>query len=139
MMDRIRLRVDSCIVIYLVERHPLYEPLLRERLEGLEEAQLAVSPLVRLEVLVRPLRDGDEDLAQLYRLFLAEQLMLDMPEHVYDTALSLRVRHALKTPDALHLATAQYHGCSQFWTNDDRLATVAGGLAHNIFAAGQPE
>lgn len=37
-MERIRLRVDSCIVIYLVERHPLYEPLLREKLEGLEDA-----------------------------------------------------------------------------------------------------
>jgi len=129
-----RIYLDSCIVIYLVERHPLYEPLLRERLEGLEEAQLAVSPLVRLEVLVRPLRDGNEDLAQLYRLFLAEQLMLDIPEEVYDVALSLRAKHTLKTPDALHLATAQYHGCSQFWTNDDRLGRVAGGVALNILA-----
>jgi len=129
-----RIYLDSCIVIYLVERHPMYEPLLRERLEGLEEAQLAVSPLVRLEVLVRPLRDGNEDLAQLYRLFLAEQLMLDIPEEVYDVALSLRAKHTLKTPDALHLATAQYHGCSQFWTNDDRLGRVAGGVALNILA-----
>ncbi len=134
MMERIRLRVDSCIVIYLVERHPLYEPRLREELEGLEGAELAISPLVRLEVLVRPLRDGDEDLAQLYRLFLAEQLMLDMPEEVYDAALSLRAKHTLKTPDALHLATAQYHGCSQFWTNDNRLGKVAGGVARNILA-----
>lgn len=134
-----RIFLDSCIVIYLVERHPLYEPRLRERLEGLEGAELAVSPLVRLEVLVRPLRDGDEDLAQLYRLFLAEQLMLDMPEEVYDAALSLRAKHTLKTPDALHLATAQHHGCSQFWTNDDRLGKVAGGLALNILAVEQPE
>jgi len=132
MMERIYL--DSCIVIYLVERHPLYEPRLREKLEGLEGAELAVSPLVRLEVLVRPLRDGDEDLGQLYRLFLAQQLMLAMPEEVYDAALSLRAKHTLKTPDALHLATAQHHGCSQFWTNDDRLGNVAGGVALNILA-----
>jgi predicted nucleic acid-binding protein len=92
-----------------------------------------------LELLVRPLRDGDEDLPQLYRLFLAEHLMLAMLEEVYDAALSLRVRHALKTPDALHLATNQYHGCTQFWTNDDRLATIAGGLALNVLAAEQPE
>lgn len=134
-----RIFLDSCIVIYLVERHPLYEPRLREKLEGLEGAELAVSPLVRLEVLVRPLRDGDEELVQLYRLFLAEQLMLDMSEEVYDAALTLRAEHMLKTPDALHLATAQYHGCTQFWTNDDRLATKAGGLAFNILAAEQPE
>lgn len=129
-----RIYLDSCIVIYLVERHPVYEPMLRERLEGLEEARLAVSPLVRLEVLVRPLRDGDEDVAQLYRLFLTEQLMLDMPEEIYDAALALRVNYRLKTPDALHLATAQHHGCSQFWTNDDRLGKVAGGVALNILA-----
>ncbi len=134
-----RIYLDSCVVIYLVERHPLYEPRLRARLESLREAELAVSPLVRLEVLVRPLRDGDEALVQLYRLFLAEQLMLDMPEEVYDAALSLRTQHTLKTPDALHLATAQFHNCSQFWTNDDRLAAIAGGLALNILAVTQSE
>ncbi len=28
-------------------------------------------------------------------------------------------------PDAIHIATAQHHGCMQLWTNDDRLSRAA--------------
>lgn len=124
--------LDSCIVIYLVERHPIYEMLLRDKLAAVGQAQLAVSPLVRIEVLVHPLRNQNTDLEQLYRLFLAEQISLSMPEEVFDAALTLRVSNNLKTPDALHLATAQHHGCTQFWTNDERLARASAGTAINI-------
>ncbi len=62
---------------------------------------------------------------------MAEQYILEMPEAVYDLALSLRVQYNLKTPDALHLATAKYHDCKAFWTNDNRLAMVST-LAVNI-------
>ena len=40
----------------------------------------------------------------------------------------------LKTPDALHLATALHHGCRELWTNDDRLHKVASSLAINVLA-----
>jgi predicted nucleic acid-binding protein len=53
---------------------------------------------------------------------------------VFERALQLRVAHGLKTPDALHLATAMVHGCQEFWTNDDRLSKVAGSIAVNIFS-----
>ena len=45
-----------------------------------------------------------------------------------------RVQHGLKTPDALHLAAALHHGCTEFWTNDDRLRAAAGALAVNVLA-----
>ncbi|NTV15090.1 MAG: type II toxin-antitoxin system VapC family toxin [Desulfobulbaceae bacterium] len=38
----------------------------------------------------------------------------------------------MKTPDALHLATAQFHGCTSLWTNDDRLCTVAPDFVCNV-------
>ena len=41
-------------------------------------------------------------------------------------ATKLWTYSSLKTPDALHLATAILAGCSQFWTNDKKLVKAAG-------------
>ena len=57
-----------------------------------------------------------------------------MPLDVYQTAAQLRAQHGLKTPDALHLATARHHRCDQFWTNDDRLWKTAQDFARNLLA-----
>ncbi|MBS3952720.1 MAG: PIN domain-containing protein [Methylomicrobium sp.] len=53
-------------------------------------------------------------------------------------ALNLRVKHKIKTPDALHLATAIENGCTEFWTNDNRLKEAANSLAVNIFQTANP-
>ena len=58
-----------------------------------------------------------------------------MGDEVFARALGLRVQHGLKTPDALHLATALHHGCTELWTNDDRLRSAAGVLAVNVTKA----
>jgi len=128
-MDNIYL--DSCIVIYLVERHPVFAPVIQKALVEAGDVILSVSPLVRLEVLVKPRREINISLQERYERFLAEHSILDMPEAIYDLALSLRVQYNIKTPDALHLATAKHHDCKAFWTNDNRLATVST-LAVNI-------
>lgn len=127
-----RIYLDACILIYLIEKHPEYHPTIKTRLTNLPEYQLAVSPLLRMEVLVKPLQDGNMLLKQRYEDFLAQQIWLPIPETIYEQALQLRATHRLKTPDALHLAIARYHGCTDFWTNDDRLNTVASELAVNI-------
>lgn len=93
---------------------------------------VAVSPLVKLECLVGPERSGNLALQRYHEEGLAQFQLLDMPEQVYLLAAALRARFSLKTPDALHLATAQFHGCQALWTNDDRLATAACGLAVNL-------
>ncbi len=56
-----------------------------------------------------------------------------MSDAVFERATRLRADHRLKTPDALHLATAMRHSCVEFWTNDDRLNSVAAGMSVNIF------
>jgi predicted nucleic acid-binding protein len=69
------------------------------------------------------------------QLFLGVALVsLDLPEQVYLQAAQLRARFGLKTPDALHLACAQYHRYDALWTNDDRLAQASQGLALRIVA-----
>lgn len=127
-----RIYLDACILIYLIEKHRDYYPKIKAMLDSLPEYQLAVSPLLRMEVLVKPSRDQDTLLKQQYEDFLEQQIWLPIPEIVYEQALQLRVIHRLKTPDALHLAIARHHGCTDFWTNDDRLKTAAGDLAVNV-------
>lgn len=126
--------LDSCIVIYLIERHPQYASIIEQALAEQHQAIIALSPLVQLEVLVKPMRDNNKQIVQLYQQFLAATRMLSITDATFDMALDLRVRHHLKTPDALHLAIASYYDCDAFWTNDDRLASAAGALTQNIIA-----
>ena len=72
-------------------------------------------------------------MAKDYDDFLKEQKWLSLDDAVFESATQLRVAYRLKTPDALHLATAQRYGCVEFWTNDNRLLGIAPSMAVNIF------
>lgn len=124
--------LDSCLLVYAVEDDPVFGPTTKQRLAqaaDTEDAVLAISPLVRLECLVGPMKSGDRSLRLRYERALSLLRLLDMPPAVYDGAAELRARYGLRTPDALHLACAQHHGCRALWTNDDRLARASHGLA----------
>ena len=124
--------LDSCLLVYAVEDDPVFGPSTKLRLAqaaDTEDAVLAISPLVRLECLVGPMKSGDRALRLRYERALSLLRLLDMPPAVYDGAAELRTRYGLRTPDALHLACAQHHGCRALWTNDDRLARASHGLA----------
>ena len=84
------------------------------------------------ECLVGPIKRGDPVLQRAYTELFEQFAPFDMPEPVYLQAAQLRGHFGLRTPDALHLACAQYHGCDALWTNDDRLAHASHGLASNI-------
>jgi predicted nucleic acid-binding protein len=109
--------LDTCCVIYLLEDVSGFSAPIRERLALNPNAVLCVSPLVRLETLVKPLSDGNQVLAKDYDDFLKEQQWLSLDDAVFEFAIQLRVAYRLKTPDALHLATAHCHGCTEFCWN----------------------
>ena len=124
--------LDACLLIYAIESHPVWFNPVREALASQPESQFAISPLVIMECLVKPIRLGDTTLQWRYEAGLAQFVQVAMTEAVFLQAAQLRARFNLKTPDALHLACAQHHGCAALWTNDDRLAQAAHGLARNI-------
>ncbi len=113
--------LDTCLVIYAFERHPQFGVQVLQRLSEYPAAQFAISPLVKMECLVAPFKQQNIVLQDYYQQGLARFSCLSMPEGVFLLAAQLRAEHGLKAPDALHLATAQYHGCQAFWTNDQRL------------------
>ena len=132
-MGIIRIYLDTCIVIYIVERHPLYSSKIETLINNFSNGVFCFSPLVRLECLVMPLRTNDSQLEKLYEAFFKAQEILTMPTEVFDRAAKLRADFlAVKPPDALHLAAAVHHNCDEFWTNDSRLDKVAPNLVKNI-------
>lgn len=121
--------LDSCIVIYAVEDDGARGNAVRQRLAESADTVVAISPLVTLECLVGPLRDENLGLHDHYLRAFDQFHRLPLNEEQYIRAAELRARYELRTPDALHLAAAQMHGCDQLWTNDSRLAAAAHGLA----------
>ena len=129
--------LDTCCVIYLLEDVPVFSEQIRKFMAINTDAILCISPLVRLEALVKPTIDGNIALIADYEIFLADQQWLTIGDVEFDRALALRACHKIKSPDALHLATAMQYDCVEFWTNDERLRQAATGMAVNIF--GQQE
>ncbi|MCC5870721.1 MAG: type II toxin-antitoxin system VapC family toxin [Gammaproteobacteria bacterium] len=129
--------LDACLLIYAVEQHPEHASTVRAAVAAAPPQDLAISDLVRMECLVKPLRTGDIELQLRYEAAFAQFAWLTLPAAVFDHAATLRARFALRTPDALHLACAQHHRCESLWTNDERLLQAAHGLARNIIRTPQ--
>lgn len=127
--------VDTCLVIYAFEDDAVFGARTREVMASVSPDRLAISPLVKFECLVAPMKQGNLVLQRYYEEGLQHFVQLPMPETVFIQGAQLRARFGLKTPDALHLAAAQHHGCDALWTNDERLAQAAHGLAINVLGA----
>ena len=124
--------LDACLVIYLTERHPRWGKPVADALAKARDKHFGISPLVKCECLVGPIKRGDPVLQRAYMQIFELCDSLEMPEPVYLQAAQLRARFGLKTPDALHLACAQHHRCDALWTNDDRLTRASHGLAQRV-------
>ena len=107
---------------------------MRARMAAETGPGFAISPMVALECLVGPFRHGNTAIVRAYRAAFAGFTNLPVAEQIFEDAARLRAHFRLKTPDALHLACAQRHGCSAFWTNDRRFE-AAGGKLVNVLSA----
>jgi len=114
---------DACIAIYLVEEHPVYAPIITDRLRD-AVWRIAYSPLVEMECLVLPIREQRMGLAKRFGGFFALNHRLVIDDEVFRIATKLRAHYGIKTPDALHLATATRYHCDELWTNDNRLSKI---------------
>ncbi|MBW4694438.1 MAG: PIN domain-containing protein [Lyngbya sp. HA4199-MV5] len=114
--------IDTAPVIYSVEKFPDYFPLLEPLWIRLKVGTLKMisSELTLMEALVLPLKNRNSNLVQAYeRLLLASEIQaIPVTQAVLKEAAYLRASTSLRTPDAIHAATAMSEKCSVFLTND---------------------
>jgi predicted nucleic acid-binding protein len=129
--DGARVLLDSVALIYFFERHPAYGPAAREILERVAAGRLSavLSALALAEVLVPEYRRSPERAQGLRRAIvsLPNVEVVPVSTAVADAAARLRARHALATPDAIHLATATLSGAEWVISNDHRLRRIEPG------------
>jgi predicted nucleic acid-binding protein len=124
--------IDANILIYSVERVGPYAVQLAAFWRWVEAQRLAVltSELTALETLVGPMKAGDLALEARFRLALyssPELKLHPVTRSILERAAGLRAAYGgLKTPDAIHAATALEAGVSSFITNDVAFQRIAG-------------
>ena len=120
--------IDASGLIYSVERVEPYRALLEPMWQEAQDGNITIvsSPLLVIEALVKPLRDGNAEIEMQYRELFASGAvrLLDASYQVFEDAANIRAETGLKTPDAIHAATATLAACTLFITNDNDFRRV---------------
>ncbi len=118
--------VDTCVFIYLFENHPEFADAAGMVVDNIVEGRSKgiTSVLNLMEILVKPLRDGDTRLATAYEVLFRGMPNLEVYEVSIPVALKaadIRARNGLRSPDSILLATTVMNGGDVFITNEPKL------------------
>lgn len=124
-----RLYIDAAPLIYFVEEHRHYIRKMNRIFELIEKKSLQTvsSALVMTELLVQPLKLGNTDLAQDYYDILftgSQRRLVSVTTDIAISGAAIRARYNLRTPDAIHVATALREDCDTILTNDRHFRRV---------------
>lgn len=126
-----RILIDTSVWIYHLEQHPELADAAASVLDAVESGrvQAVVSELTLLELTVRPLQLGRQDVADDYELLLDHFPNLELvpvDRAVLIEAAGLRARYRIRTPDSILLATGLLRGATAAVTNDAAWRSVPG-------------
>jgi predicted nucleic acid-binding protein len=132
MTESKRLYLDANAIIAFVEKiNDPVEVMLNVFIKASNlEIELVTSELTLAEVLVKPIRDSNSELAATYCALIGDwqDLLKTAPITVaiLERAAALRAESGrLKLPDALHIATAMATSCNAIVWQDKRMAGAA--------------
>ena len=121
---------DTAPLIYYIEEHPDYLSIVDELFNAFDTGDaLGITSVLTLhEVLIQPLRDGAQNIADKYREVLTNSANVTIHTvdlSICETAARLRANHLwLRAPDALQLATAINRGAQVIVTNDEKWSRI---------------
>ena len=118
--------LDTSVFIYHFEKHPIYSPLTQELLSSIEKGvrKGITSTITLMEIIVKPLSLGRNDIARKYEALLMNFPNLDVVDldrDVIRQAARLRTEYRLRPPDALQASACLLGGAEVFITNDRQL------------------
>ena len=119
-----RVVIDTSLWIYHFEQHPQLAAAAGKIIESLEEGKFrgVASELTLLELTVRPLQLGRQDVADDYELLLdyfPNFELVPISREILLEAAALRARQRLRTPDAIQIATGLRTGATLAVTNEE--------------------
>ena len=122
--------LDTAPLIYFIEGNSPYQDKLKKIFDSNDKGDFTfiTSSITLLEVLVKPLRDGQSVLADKYKNILTKAAGIEIFDITIDLAAKaaeLRAKYNLRTPDAIQIATAIDNKAAYFLTNDLRLKSVS--------------
>ena len=126
--------LDASALIYLIEGKQPFAGRARAEIARLTrkhvDLEIAVSRLAWLECRVRPARENDlQALADFDAFFDRPDLLwVELSREVVELATAVRVKHGLRTPDALHAASCIQLGQSHVFLTGDAGFRKVGGL-----------
>jgi len=114
---------DTMVFIYHLQEHPRYISATQVILDAWEAgSHQGVTSIISLaEVLVKPLRDGNDVAAEDYRRLLTtfpNLRLCDVSRSIAEAAARLRAAHGQPMPDMIQVATAVMAGATGFVSND---------------------
>jgi predicted nucleic acid-binding protein len=125
-----QLGIDANVFLSIIGEELALVPLCLPFMEAIERGEVkGIASVVALtECLVKPYKDNDA-VQQYTVLALLESTNnlshIPVSNAIAKRAARLRADYNLRTPDALHVATAIESGCEAFLTNDKQFERVA--------------
>lgn len=117
---------DASALIYLIEAREPFASRVRKELATITKRYpdlgAAVSRLTWLECRVGPMKANDLETLALYDAFFARNDLawVDLTRDVVELAAAIRVKHGLRTPDALQAASCLQLGADHVFLSGDR-------------------
>jgi predicted nucleic acid-binding protein len=118
--------LDTAPLIAFIAKEEPYLAVVRPLFQAIDQGKIraVTSTVTLIEVLVRPLREKNAELATQYKDILTRAKYLttySLDEPIALQAAELRASLNLRTPDAIQVATAMIGGADTLITNDKRL------------------
>lgn len=129
---------DASALIYLIEGKEPFASKVRQQLTATAttypDLGAAVSRLTWLECRVGPMKTNDSKTLAAYDSFFArpDLVWLELTKDVMELAAAVRVKHGLRTPDALQAASCMQLGADHLFLSGDGAFRRVSGLNTKI-------